>query len=173
MLIGIGGGAPGESLEALLLACHARIRHFSALAVAVGEAEQAAPQELSRSCERILRYFREALPLHVRDEEESLLPRLLGKEAALDAALQALRAEHEAHGPALKEVLGLCERLQQAPADGVELQRSLSQVAVKLQREFEAHLRAEEQMIFPRLGAYLTPQEQLVVVNEMRDRRRA
>lgn len=76
-----GPTAPTTDLVALLMDCHARIRHFAKLAHRIGVDLEATPANRSEACLAVERYFTEALPLHVQDEEESILPRL-GPEAA-------------------------------------------------------------------------------------------
>ncbi|HEX9400550.1 MAG TPA: hemerythrin domain-containing protein [Anaeromyxobacter sp.] len=53
-------------------------------------------------------YFTEALPLHARDEEESVLPRLHGRDSAVDAELAAMEREHREHGPPLEVLVRAC-----------------------------------------------------------------
>ena len=60
MLGKIGRSAAPADAVALLLECHGRIRAFLAMARRVGEAIQ------------VHRNFTLALPLHARDEEESI-----------------------------------------------------------------------------------------------------
>ncbi|HEU5061001.1 MAG TPA: hemerythrin domain-containing protein, partial [Kofleriaceae bacterium] len=93
--IGQTSGGEGDPVDALL-ACHDRIRTFVALAGRAA-AGAGAPGEIAEACRRIERYFREAMPLHVADEEESILPRLRGREAALDRALAEMHEQHSAH----------------------------------------------------------------------------
>ena len=74
MLIGPGKhAAPGDAVD-LLLECHARIRHFLALARRLGEARGESPTALSDTAAQVHRYFTLALPLHAQDEEEVILP---------------------------------------------------------------------------------------------------
>src|SRR5690606_18929577 len=78
MLHTIGRKSRSERLTEMLADCHARIRSFIALAIAAGE-QQAPPEEVAAACARVERYFVQAFPLHVRDEEDSVLPRLRGR----------------------------------------------------------------------------------------------
>src|SRR5262245_23535436 len=98
MLVRIGPRASSpEDLVDLLLACHERIRNFTAMARAAAEREEAVAADVVDACARVQRYFTEALPLHVRDEEESLLPRLQGRSAEVDRALGVMKEQHERH----------------------------------------------------------------------------
>jgi hypothetical protein len=86
----------------LLLACHGRIRSFTSLAVTLAGGRGLADAEVAEAAGAVARYFGVALPLHVADEDESLMPRLLAAPAAraLDEPLRTMEREHveiEAH----------------------------------------------------------------------------
>ena len=60
----------------------------------------------SRGCDRPASLRAEAFPLHARDEEESIAPRLRSRDAGLDAELETLAREHvERRGPLADLVL--------------------------------------------------------------------
>jgi hypothetical protein len=82
-------GSPKESSDVvdLLLKCHERIRTFIGLACKLGKAQEPSVDEIRDAASRVSRYFSEALPLHVADEEESILPRLAGRNPEPDLAL--------------------------------------------------------------------------------------
>src|SRR5205085_2176160 len=90
---------PRESTDAvdLLIACHARIRHFTDLAIRLGREGHAAPADQIRAAASALqRYFGIALPLHEADEERSVEPRLRAANAGaeVEAALGAMFEQH-------------------------------------------------------------------------------
>lgn len=170
MLVSIGRRQETEDLLDLLMACHARIRAFSALAVALGERPALTPEEVVDACDRVSRYFSEALPLHARDEEESILPRLLGRDPALDAALARMRDEHGEHRGPLQELIARCVTVRASPTD-VSLRAALAPVARDLRAQFDAHLASEESVVFPAVRARLTEDERRAVVAELRARR--
>src|SRR5512138_2963034 len=151
MLNAIGSRRPAEDIVDLLLECHARIRSFSDLAVRLGEVHEAAPDEIRDAAARVRRYFVEALPLHARDEEESVLPRLAGRDAVVDAALVAMHRDHVGHGELLEPVLAICAELVAVPGRHAELAPSLAEAGRRLRAHFEAHLASEEGTIFPLL----------------------
>ncbi len=157
-------------LLALLLACHQRIRTFIALAQAISEHRTASAAEVREACQRCERYFGEALPLHVLDEELSLLPRLQTLVPMLAPALQHMHAEHIDHGPQLRELCDLLRSVANAPEATPQRER-LAVVAAKLQVEFAAHLLAEETDIFPWIATSLPLEEQAAVMRELRARR--
>jgi iron-sulfur cluster repair protein YtfE (RIC family) len=168
----IGRKKPATNFVGMILECHERIRSFSALARRLAEAEGAAPAEVKEAAHSIRRYFSEALPLHVQDEEQTLVPRLRGKESALDAALDEMCGEHTAHEPSLSSLLQLCERLENEPGALPAVRQELTQIAEALEREFHAHLDNEERQILPAVTRLLSLEEQALMIDELRARRR-
>lgn len=171
MLTGLGKPpVPSDAVD-LLLECHARIRHFTAMARRLGEASTAAPGEVSDTAARVHRYFTEALPLHVRDEEDSLAPRLRGRDPGLDAAVDAMVREHGEHGPALDDLATACAALARDPSRHGELAPSIGRAADDLARQFEYHLSAEEAVVLPAVRRLLDANADAEIVDEIRRRR--
>ncbi len=171
MLNAIGSShRPGEGIVELLLECHARIRSFSDLAVRIAEARGASPAEIADAAASVRRYFLEALPLHARDEEDSVLPRLAGRDPAVDAALVTMHRDHVGHGAVLDPVLAICADLAAAPERHAELAPALAEKARLLRAHFEAHLASEEATIFPLLAS-VPEEERRRMVEELRARR--
>ena len=162
-------GSPPDLLG-LLLACHQRIRTFIALANTIGEDRSASATEIRAACQRCERYFVEALPLHVLDEELSLLPRLLAAQPALASALQCMHAEHVEHDLQVVTLIDLLRSVAAEPASAGQ-RSQLAIVAAKLQIEFASHLQAEETAIFPWIAQALSPADQAAVMHELRARR--
>jgi iron-sulfur cluster repair protein YtfE (RIC family) len=171
MLITIGkrrGAAEGDLVD-LLLACHARIRKFAALAVTVAQRQDFPGDEVAEACVQVHRYFSEALPLHVADEDESILPRLQGASPEIDHALQTMRDQHVEHGPKLRSLLRLTEALR-VTSDAAAWKSELAVVADDLEQELHAHLAMEESILFPALRG-LPGSIQAEIVTELRERR--
>ena len=126
--------------------------------------------ELFEACLRVERYFSEALPLHVRDEEESVLPRLRGRSSSVDAALDRMHEQHELHVEVVARLLEASAALRGSPRSA-EGRAGLLGVARPLRAVFEPHLTAEEEVIFPAVRALLPNAEQSAIVREMRVRR--
>lgn len=168
--IGKKQSSDGDLVD-MLLECHGRIRNFSGLAIAVGERADVSPSEVAEVCARVERYFSQALPLHVRDEEESILPRLRGRSAAVDAALDRMHEQHALHEDILGRMLASCAALRANP-EAPDARGALLAVARPLWSVFEPHLEAEEQIIFPAIRALLSPEERAAIVGELRERRR-
>lgn len=172
MLVSLGTTeAHAQDLLGLLGACHTRIRRFARLAYDVGDRLELKALEVRDAVVRCERYFVEALPLHVRDEEDSLVPRLRGLDPVVDAALAEMSAQHVAHGPVLAELLDACRAVHEAPEAALHRVR-LARVARALGAEFEAHLALEESVIFPAIDRLLAPAARDEVVAELRARRR-
>jgi len=160
-----------ESLVGLLLACHTRIRRFARLAFTVGARPDLPAEEVKEAAAQCLRYFSEALPLHVRDEEESLWPRLAGRSAAIDASMAQMRAQHFGHGVRLEALLAALRAVQQQPHEAAA-HRHLALAASALETDFEDHLRLEETELFPLLETALPADVRATIVDELRARRR-
>lgn len=170
MLVTIGRRDDGETLATLVRACHGRIREFASLAVALGVRDDVAADEVREACERCARYFREALPLHVADEDESVYPRMKGQRPEVDRALDATRAQHGAHEAGLRALLDALDALREDPTRD-EKRTALARIAGPMAEAFEAHLALEEAVIIPAFGALLGEAGEAAVVSELRARR--
>lgn len=171
MLIKIGGAKEASDIVDLLLECHERILAFSALACRLGAAESPSDAEVRDAAARIVRYFSESLPLHVQDEEESIVPRLSGRSEEIDSALSAMHREHAEHEPDLKSLLEICRQLESAPQRLPEFLEALQTTASALQGKFAAHLQLEEKVILPAIRALLTAEDREAMLRELRARR--
>jgi iron-sulfur cluster repair protein YtfE (RIC family) len=171
MLIKIGPTKEPSDAVDLMLECHDRIRSFVSLACRLASAAEASEDEVRETAARVSRYFSEALPLHVADEEQSIVPRLAGKNPEMDAVLQAMHGEHIGHEANLKVVVETCNALKASPAMLPQLRDALLDAASDLEAEFARHLKQEEEVIFPAIRSLLTPEQQLSILNELRGRR--
>ncbi len=169
MLVTLGARVPPTTALTWLTECHQRIRTFGELLERVaGDATLTLPQR-SEACLQAARYFREALPLHVADEEQSVAPRLRGIDAAADAALDKMIRQHLEHGPLLEEVLALAVRIAAAPEED-SARTALAPLAGRLRAELEQHLALEERTWFPLVAAWPASLQQ-EVASELRQRR--
>jgi iron-sulfur cluster repair protein YtfE (RIC family) len=165
------GTADRSDPAAALLECHERIRQMAALGRALAGADAGRADEIRDAATRVGRYFAEALPYHVEDEEESLLPRLRGREPELDAALDRMRAEHVQHEALLSRLLAACGELAEQPERLTAVRAELDTVSAQLATEFAAHLDSEERIVFPAMRRLLTDDERAEIRAEMRLRR--
>jgi iron-sulfur cluster repair protein YtfE (RIC family) len=162
--------APADAVD-LLLECHERIRAFLAMARRIGEARDAGRDEVREAARRVHRYFTQALPLHARDEEDSILPRLRGRDAEVDAALEAMAHEHALHEGPLAGLVGACDEVAGAPERHAALAPAILAATEELERHFAEHLRREEAVIFPAMRRLLDAPADAAIVREIRARR--
>jgi iron-sulfur cluster repair protein YtfE (RIC family) len=172
-VIGIGGRRGGGNEDAVdaLLECHDRIRQMTALARALAGARDRDEGEIGEAAARVRRYFSESLVRHVEDEEESLLPRLRGRDPQVDAALDRMASEHIDHGELVARLVSTCSRIEQRPTALPELRADLAQVTAALAEQFAVHLESEEQIVFPAVRRLLDAHERSSIRAEMRARR--
>jgi iron-sulfur cluster repair protein YtfE (RIC family) len=160
----------GDAVDALF-DCHARIREMTALARALAGAQGRTDAEIAEAAARVRRYFTESLAHHVEDEEQSLLPRLRGRDPAVDAALDRMAGEHVAHEPLVAGLVAACAALESRPGALSGMRAELEQVSAQLAGELAVHLDAEEQIIFPAVRRLLSADERDQIRAEMRARR--
>ena len=156
----------------LLLECHGRIRTFTRLARDLGNAGDAPAADVADAATRIHRYFAEALPLHVQDEDVSLSPLLRGLADEIDDALATMTREHREHEEPLGALLSLCAELRATPARLSQRAGELRDLAARLERELGAHLDREERILFPAVRDRLAPALRDRLLEEVRARRR-
>lgn len=169
-MLTIGKRPPVSDIVDLLLDCHERIRSFTSLAERLARSPEAPPDEVAAAAAKVRNYFAEALPLHARDEEESMVPRLRGRGAEVDHELDEMRREHVEHEALLGRLVALCDGLAADPARHSALAPELDQVATALREHFVPHLDREERVLFPALRA-LPEEERTAMVRELRARR--
>jgi len=173
MLIRIGPSHGAGDVVDALLECHERIRAFTDLALRLAVTAGLSAAEVRDAAASVHRYFSVALPLHARDEEESVLPRLLGKDARVDRELAEMQREHAEHGGAVSRVLAACAELKERPEALPRIAPGLADAARELAHHFEAHLAREERGVFPAVHTHLDRDTRAAVHAEMRARRGA
>lgn len=157
----------------LLLACHSRIRNFTAIAeriAAVGH--NAAPAEVANAAEAVHRYYTVALPLHEADENETVYPRLRDAMTAAGAPAEAVEQMVEQHGPIddlIAQLVPLWQRLQSAPEQLPAVAADMTAQCARLRQLWDQHLALEEETVFPAIRRYLDA----AALNEMREEMRA
>lgn len=159
------------ALVDVLVDCHDRIRAFVDLAVEVGESGELGGAELADAAARTQRYFTKALPLHVQDEEASILPRLRGRTSRIDAALARMHEQHGIYDGMVRRVCVHSQALAGNPNDRAA-REALATVARPLRLFLHEHLAAEEKVLFPQIREHFSLAEERLVRREMEDRRR-
>jgi hemerythrin-like domain-containing protein len=168
--IGTATSTPSDAVD-LLVDCHARIRHFLALARGIAERGPSDPAAVPEAAAAVVRYFTKALPLHARDEEDSIVPRLRGLDPAVDRALEQMLREHGEHGAPLDALVEACAALSSGEGALTELAPVVAREAAALERHFEVHLANEEAVIFPAMRRLLDAEADAEIVRELRLRR--
>jgi hemerythrin-like domain-containing protein len=171
MLIKIGPSNESSDIVELLVACHERIRFFIDLALRLGHTTDASPEDVREAAARVVRYFSESLPLHIADEEESILPRLVGREPMLDRTLETMCDEHDTHEPEVERLLEICRTLQNVPDQLPEVREDLLHIASRLAGDFKTHLAQEEAVVLPAIRTLLSDQDRQAMLQELRARR--
>lgn len=163
--------APSELVD-LLGECHDRIRRFVALGHVLTTRTDASEDLVRAACDDIDRYFRVALPLHVADEEESIMPRLKGRGRAIDEVLLRMCSDHRGHSVALDTLFDALKAVRSAPRDP-KIRGRLGEAVCAIDAEFRQHLALEEAVIFPAIRELLSDAERAVIIDELRNRRTA
>lgn len=153
-----------------LAECHERIRRFVALGHEIAARTDATADLIVEACDDVERYFRVALPLHIADEEESILPRLRGRLREVDDALSRMAADHRDHKTALAALFEALTAVRNAPSD-LALRATLGEAARVVDVEFREHLALEERVIFPAIRELLSGAERAAIQAEARARR--
>lgn len=172
----------------MLLGCHVRIRHFSDMAIKLADAHGAPADEIVRAASEIYRYFTVALPLHEQDENITLHARLrravgLSPEDGEQAetrllrelggpAVDAMVEQHEAIDQIVERLLPLWKILSIDPARHEEVAPEMRQLASVLAQLFDAHLKLEEETVFPAMQRFISDKEKAEMLAEMKGRRR-
>lgn len=172
-----GFNAPAVGFEApyeMLQACHERVkRTLDLLGRLIDHVEQNGHDAQSRSAAAdVLRYFDLAAPLHHQDEELHVFPPLLaGEDAALQAVVRRLQAEHcemETLWAALRPTL---LRWREPDAHSTP-DAALRQQAARFARLYAGHIPVEETLVFAGAQAGMDAPTLAAMGAEMQARRR-
>jgi hemerythrin-like domain-containing protein len=157
---------PSDPVEALK-ACHLRIRNFLAGMERLCALESLEDPRVPEAAQLAYRYFSIGLPLHARDEDESLAPRVLAKLPESRELLLTLEQEH-------KEIIGWLEELLPLLAELGEgrlvEKAALVEASEGLKGVLLPHIEREEQEFFG-LCASLSEDEKLAFGEEFLKRR--
>lgn len=161
-----------EDVTSALVDCHGRIRSVTAVAARLGSEVEADDVEVTEAATRVARYFSEALPHHEADEEESLRPRLVGRSVDIDAALDAMTAQHQEMHAFVDSLVELTAGIASDPSrrGDLEMRRRLAEVVTVLEGIWDRHLDLEETVLFPAITD-LDDATQAAIRAEMRARR--
>jgi hemerythrin-like domain-containing protein len=176
MLYGIPISSPvvprQETPVDLLVGCHQRIRHFSAISRRLAETPDAPVQQVSEAAEAVYRYFHVALPLHEADENVSIDPRL--HDAAppeLAQASEEMVRQHRTINALLQQLLPLWDALCREPEKLPGFAPRLRRLSIDFEQLWDVHLKLEEEVVFPAIDRWLPKSEVDAILREMRERR--
>jgi iron-sulfur cluster repair protein YtfE (RIC family) len=157
----------------LLLDSHRNIRAAATLAAQLGQARDKPPSELAETASRVIRYFTLGLPMHIEDEDYTLVPHLFATSlpAEMMKLLWELGRQHEELEQRVDELLPLWAAVRDTPERHFELADRLTAEGRRLQALLEDHLTLEEQQLFPLIRERLPPETLSVIGQEMLDRR--
>ncbi len=172
-----GFGAPAVGFDTpfeMLEACHERVqRTLALLHKLVDYLHRHACDDSARQAARdVLRYFDTAAPLHHEDEEWHVFPPLLAHgDAAVAALVRQLQQDHacmDADWQAARPAL-------QALAEGRQTAFSAHDEAVfaRFASGYAAHIRSEEDVVYPAARALLGADALQRMARDMRQRRGA
>ncbi|CAG0927924.1 hypothetical protein PLCT1_00529 [Planctomycetaceae bacterium] len=138
---------------------------------------------LSMVIAKALRFLAVDVPLHARDEDESLLPRLRAKlrdpRSHFAYLLEHIEKDHEELAALQREFDAAARKLvARLPYEGTapraKLEPELKEFRQKLnalQAIYASHMLVEERDVFPALAVVFTPAERLALATEMDERR--
>jgi hypothetical protein len=158
-----------DRLTRAILDCHERIRRFCGLGLALAR-HTGAPEEARAAAGQIRRYFADSLPRHTSDEDESLMPRLVGRDPALDAALALMAGDHERHEPLRVQLVELCASVEGDSLGLGDRREDLHRLTAAFEGCLLPHLAFEERVVVPAM-ALLGPDDLRSIGDEMRARR--
>jgi hypothetical protein len=161
-----------EPIE-MLAACHEKIRHFTDMAVTLAKLPRVPEDQIAEAAAALGRYFGLALPLHERDEEDSVAPRLLDSSARAETedALARMTAEHHAIDGILAKLNPLWLRLSESAADSEPLGAELREHSQALAAITPGHLELEESILFPAITRTLSTSTRAAILAEIKARR--
>ena len=172
-----GFNSPAAGFEQpyeMFAACHERVqRTLDLLDRLIAHVAQNGHDAQSRSAAAdVLRYFDLAAPLHHQDEELHVFPPLLaGENAALQAVVHRLQAEHremETLWAALRPTL----LRWREPEAGDTPDAGLRAQAARFAQLYAGHIPVEETLVFPGAQAGMDAAQQTAIGQEMQARRR-
>jgi hemerythrin-like domain-containing protein len=161
----------------LLSDCHRRIEMFLETLAAAGKVMDAPPSvDTARALQSALVYFRQAAPKHTADEEQSLFPRLRGREepelkSAL-STLDRLEKDHEAVSPLHAEVERLAETYLETGSLSASDVQAFQTAVARLQETYREHIRVEDFTVFPLAARLLSDSDKSAIAQEMAARRK-
>jgi hemerythrin-like domain-containing protein len=162
-----------EDAVDLLVGCHQRIRHFTAVAIKLAHAYGATTEEIEQAAAAVHRYYSVSLPLHEADEDQTLQPRLRAVAGEpVRHALLVMGEQHQAIDELIERMLPLLVLARNNPDTLAEVGGEMCSITKALEEIFRAHLQMEEEVIFPAIRSVLSESAREEILHEMRERRK-
>ena len=157
----------------MLVDCHRRIEHFlQILSLVAGRARGRALMDEERAAvEASLQYFRVGGQRHNADEEDSLFPRLRAASGGDTEQIGSLENDHRRADTWHATIAELFRRWIVSGRLSTSDEERLIAVTTQLKELYEAHIRLEERVVFPRAAAALNPMALAAIGEEFRVRR--
>ena len=180
-LPGFGAAAVGfDSPFEMLKACHERVLRTLALQARLIDhlGTHGCDASARSAAHDVLRYFDIAAPLHHEDEELHVFPALSEQsDAALEAAVAQLAAEHEAMSgrwaaarQVLQAIASGAEREECEPSPLTDAQRAVLEA---FSEAYASHIELEERLVYPAALASMSAASLAAMGEDMRRRRGA
>lgn len=168
--------APGpDDPLGMMMACHkrllARLETLTRVVEVFKHADEERYDQAAGAIGLVIRHLHGPARVHHEDEEISLFPRMLARDAGAAAPIHALESEHEQLEGLWSSVLPMLMAL----ADGAELTpdrlECLEAGVAALRSGYEAHIRHEDEVIYPLAERLLSPEDLHGLGTEMSTRR--
>ena len=153
---------------ALLRACHDKmLAHCDLLDALVAQARSGELDDAARQAARdITRYFTSSAPLHHRDEEQDLFPRINRQSLRIAELVHNLKREHQELDTLWQT---LAPELQRIPGDGFSA--AFLEAAGMFCELSRQHIKRENMELLPLLASSLSRQELGYIGESMAQRR--
>jgi hemerythrin-like domain-containing protein len=165
------GWTPSGDAVRRLLDGHRGMRSCLALVRRIADGRLGTPQAVEEAAHRVERFFTRKFPLHVHDEEESVAPRLYGREPEVDAALEAMARDHGDQQRPLAVIVTVCKEIARVPAQLPRLAPYLREALDRVERLLARHFAREEGIVYPAIRRLLDESAEAQIVMEMAARR--
>jgi len=160
----------------MLRDCHRRIRHFAGIFQKVAREAKGylLSKEQQDAVQAAMRYFRTSGPMHNRDEEDSLFPRLLQRaDADVTAVIERLEREHREAEKLHQRIAALYQNWMSEYGLNSAEEEELVSVTEALASFYSRHIEMEENIVFRAAETLLPAAEQGTVGQEFAARRAA
>jgi hemerythrin-like domain-containing protein len=169
-------GAPlGPTFEEpfeMLLACHDRVERMLTLLgkLRAHLLEFGADDQARQAARDVMRYFDKAGPQHHRDEELHVFPALVGtQDVELIRLVARLQMDHHEMASRWRVASSLLEEVESGKR--TRFNDADDEILESFARLYKEHMRAEEEVVFPKASAEMDSERLKVMSRDMMSRR--